>query len=140
MRQVADLFIRRGTLLGGNHFAFSSFSKYAFLKELGLSEVNHGALYNGKWQTTDSSSTLTTVNPATEEVIAKTQCASLKDYEKAISAMQVANKEWKSVPMPIRGNIVREIGEALRAKKEPLGKLISMEMGKIYSEGLGEVQ
>lgn len=117
-----------------------AFAKYPFLKELGLSETNHGALYDGKWQTTESSSFLTTVNPSTEELIAQTQCATLKDYEKAISAMQHANKEWRSIPMPVRGNIVREIGEALRAKKDPLGRLISMEMGKIYSEGLGEIQ
>ena len=54
--------------------------------------------------------------------------------------MQQANKEWRSIPMPVRGGIVREIGEALRVKKDALGKLISLEMGKIHSEGLGEIQ
>lgn len=54
--------------------------------------------------------------------------------------MQEANKEWRSIPMPVRGDIVRQIGEALREKKDHLGRLISMEMGKIRSEGLGEVQ
>ena len=54
--------------------------------------------------------------------------------------MGQAQKEWASVPMPARGDIVRQIGEAFRAKKEPLGKLVSLEMGKILSEGLGEVQ
>lgn len=76
-----------------------------------------GALYDGKWQTTDSTTTLTSYNPTTEEAIASTKGASLKDYEKAMSAMQEANKEWRSVPMPIRGDIVRQLGEAIRAKK-----------------------
>jgi len=54
--------------------------------------------------------------------------------------MQAANVEWRNVTMPVRGDIVRQIGDAFRAKKEPLGRLISLEMGKILSEGLGEVQ
>lgn len=133
MKQAEDLLVKKAPLL-------FSFGKYPFLKDLGLTESNQGALYDGKWQTTDSTSIFTTINPATEETIAQTQCASLKDYEKAISGMQQANKEWRSIPMPVRGGIVREIGEALREKKDSLGRLISMEMGKIYSEGLGEVQ
>ena len=47
--------------------------------------------------------------------------------------MQVANKEWRSIPMPMRGDIVRQIGNEMRVKKEPLGRLLSLEMGKIYS-------
>jgi aldehyde dehydrogenase family 7 member A1 len=119
---------------------FSSFSKYPFLAELGLKETNHGAYYNGKWQTTNSEHDFHSVNPANEALIARTHTASLKDYENAISAMAPAQQEWAAVPMPIRGDIVRQIGEAFRAKKEPLGRLISLEMGKILSEGLGEVQ
>jgi hypothetical protein len=72
--------------------SFSSFNKYPFLAELGLSQENHGAYYNGQWTTTDSKATFTTINPGNEEVIATTKCASLKDYEKAIDAMQTANK------------------------------------------------
>ncbi len=107
---------------------------------MGLAPENQGAYYNGQWTTTDSPNTLTSINPATEEVLAVTKTPSLKDYEQALSAMQVANKEWSKVPMPARGEIVRQIGDAFRAKKEPLGKLVSLEMGKILSEGLGEVQ
>lgn len=94
-----------------------SLSKYPFLAELGLSSTNQGAYYNGKWQTTSSSGTFKSVNPSNEELIATTETASLKDYENAISLMQPAQKEWASVPMPLRGDIVRQIGEAFRAKK-----------------------
>lgn len=53
---------------------------------------------------------------------------------------QEAFKTWRMIPAPKRGEIVRQIGEELRRYKEPLGKLVSYEMGKIYKEGLGEVQ
>jgi len=71
---------------------FSSSKKYPFLAELGLSEHNEGAYYNGKWQTTDHTHVLNSINPATEEIIASTKTASLKDYEKAIELMQPAQK------------------------------------------------
>lgn len=54
--------------------------------------------------------------------------------------MVAARAEWASVPMPARGDIVRQIGDAFRAKKDALGRLLSLEMGKILSEGLGEIQ
>ena len=62
------------------------------------------------------------------------------DYEKIITTAQEAFKKWRMVPAPKRGEVVRQIGNALRENKEPLGKLVSYEMGKIYQEGLGEVQ
>ena len=108
-------------------------SKYPFLAELGIKAQNLGALYNGEWQVNNSTTTLTSYNPTTEQPIAACKGASLQDYENALSAMQVANKEWRSVPMPVRGEIVRQIGVEMRAKKEPLGRLLSLEMGKIYS-------
>lgn len=83
--------ISRAVFFKHSRFAFSSFSKYPFLAELGLSPENHGAFYDGEWRTTDSTHTFKTINPATEELVATTKTASLKDYEKAISAMQVAN-------------------------------------------------
>lgn len=103
-------FIRRAT-------SFSTYSKYPFLAELGLKEFNQGAYYNGTWQSTESTHVFKTINPSDQEIIAETQTASLKDYEKAISLMGQAQKEWASVPMPLRGDIVRQIGEAFRAKK-----------------------
>ena len=69
-----------------------AFSKYPFLAELGIKAENVGALYNGEWQANNSPTTLTSYNPTTEEPIASCKGASLEDYEKALSAMQVANK------------------------------------------------
>jgi acyl-CoA reductase-like NAD-dependent aldehyde dehydrogenase len=59
---------------------------------LGLSEVNHGAFYNGKWQSTNSPSILTTINPATEEVLATTHAGSVQDYDQAVGAMIQAQR------------------------------------------------
>jgi hypothetical protein len=66
---------------------FATFAKYPFLAELGLKELNQGAYYDGKWQTTESNHVFQSINPSDEQVIASTQTASLKDYEKAISLM-----------------------------------------------------
>ncbi len=62
-----------------------------------------------------------------------------QDYEDCIKAMESEKVRWMQTPAPIRGEIVRQIGEAMRHKKEALGALVSLEMGKIKSEGLGEV-
>ena len=70
-----------------------------------------------------------TVNSATEV-----------EYEACILKSAEAFKAWREVPAPLRGEVVRQLGEALREKKEALGKLVSYEMGKSYQEGLGEVQ
>jgi aldehyde dehydrogenase (NAD+) len=66
--------------------------------------------------------------------------ATASDYEKIVAGAQEAFLKWRMTPAPERGQVVREIGEALRKQKPALGKLVSMEMGKILSEGLGEVQ
>ena len=108
------------------HYRRFSNNQYPFLAELGLKDLNQGAYYDGQWQTTASSYQLPSINPNNHQLIANTQAASLQDYEKAISKMQPAQKEWASIPMPIRGDIVRQIGEAFRGKKEALGKLVSL--------------
>lgn len=66
--------------------------------------------------------------------------ATVQDYESCILNMQKHQNMWASLPAPARGDIVRQIGEALRANKAALGKIISLEMGKILSEGEGEVR
>lgn len=66
--------------------------------------------------------------------------ANTEDYEKVIQTARAAFQEWRKVPPPMRGDIVRQIGLKLRAHKENLGKLVTLEMGKIHQEGLGEVQ
>ena len=83
---------------------------------------------------------LTSFNPATGKALGSVALATTTDYEAAIEAATKAFVAWRLVPAPQRGLIVREIAEALRTHKEDLGALVSLEMGKIYQEGLGEVQ
>jgi len=114
-----------------------SYSQYPFLKELGLEEDNLG-VYAGKW--IGSGSIYTCVSPIDGKPIARVTQGTKGDYETTMKAMEAAVETWQLTPAPKRGEIVRQIGEAVRAKKEALGKLISLEMGKIIGEALGEVQ
>jgi len=79
-------------------------------------------------------------NPTTNKPIAKIKEASLQDYETSVDLAQKAKDNWARVPMPKRGEMIREIGEELRKYKTELGSLLSLEMGKIKDEGMGEVQ
>uniref|UniRef100_A0A2N9HDG0 aldehyde dehydrogenase (NAD(+)) n=1 Tax=Fagus sylvatica TaxID=28930 RepID=A0A2N9HDG0_FAGSY len=112
--------------------------EYEFLAEIGVGPENLGGYVNGKWKA--SGPVISTVNPSNNQEIAKVTEASIEDYEEGIHACNEAVKKWKSIPAPKRGEIVRQIGDALRAKLEFLGRLVSLEMGKILPEGIGEVQ
>ncbi|WP_299459024.1 aldehyde dehydrogenase family protein [uncultured Microscilla sp.] len=79
-------------------------------------------------------------SPIDGQYLATVQYATREEYDKVIGAAQKAFVEWRQMPAPKRGEIVRQIGNKLREYKEPLGKLVTLEMGKIYQEGLGEVQ
>eukprot|EP00762_Andalucia_godoyi_P002795 ANDGO_04478.mRNA.1 Putative aldehyde dehydrogenase family 7 member A1 homolog len=114
-----------------------TFRDFPFLSELGLAEDNLGC-YNGSW--VGSGDVITSVNPATGLPIARIRGATAEEYESCLTAMEAAAPVWANTPAPIRGEIVRQIGEELRHKKAALGLLVSLEMGKIKSEGLGEVQ
>jgi aldehyde dehydrogenase family 7 member A1 len=116
---------------------FSAVANFPFLQDLGLQDENLG-VYGGEWF--GNGATYTSVSPADGKAIAKVRAGTVADYEQVVKAMDAAKPQWAELPAPARGEIVRQIGEELRAKKEPLGKLISLEMGKIYQEGLGEVQ
>jgi delta 1-pyrroline-5-carboxylate dehydrogenase len=116
MIKLASGYMMSGPLSRGLRASFSALNKYPFLGELGLKETNFGAYYNGQWQATGSQH-FHSINPADETVIARTLTASIADYEKAISSMGQAQQEWSALPMPVRGDIVRQIGEAFRAKK-----------------------
>ncbi len=78
--------------------------------------------------------------PITGEVIARIASSSAADTDAAIARAQAAFEEWRDVPAPLRGELVRLLGEELRAAKDDLGALVTLETGKIVSEGLGEVQ
>lgn len=115
-----------------------TFSQYPFLKELGLEETNYGVYRRGEW--VGNGPDFLAVCPHNNKPIARIKMGSVEDYEACIEAMEQEKEKWMLTPMPIRGEIVRQIGEALRAKKDALGSLIALEMGKIKSEGDGEVQ
>jgi aldehyde dehydrogenase (NAD+) len=109
------------------------------LKELGIKDLNYGLCTGKEWIKTTGDA-VTSYSPADGSKIADVQLATLDDYNKAIAKAQEAFVDWRKVPAPKRGEIVRQIGLELRKYKEPLGKLVAYEMGKIYQEGLGEVQ
>lgn len=110
----------------------------AFLKKLGLQKGNAGTWTGLK--SFDSKESITSYSPVDGKKIGEVSVTSQKDYHKVINTAQKAFLIWREVPAPKRGEIVRQYGEALRKYKEPLGKLVSYEMGKSLQEGLGEVQ
>jgi len=116
----------------------SSVDVPALLSRLGLAAENSGA-FAGEWIPT-SGKKVDSVNPATGEVLASVVECTTGEYEKVAAATEAAFHEWKRWPAPRRGEIVRQLGDALRAHKEDLGLLVTLEVGKIRSEGLGEVQ
>ena len=109
------------------------------LTELGINSLNKGACTGKNWLTTKGD-VLDSYSPTDGKLIASVQQATWSDYEEVINTAQKAFIEWKAIPAPQRGDIVRQMGNELRKYKEPLGKLVSYEMRKIYQEGLGEVQ
>jgi len=108
------------------------------LGALGVNPVNPGAC-TGTWIETKGKE-LVSFNPTTTDPIAKVSQASADDYERVVAAAEEAFGSWRMIPAPKRGEIVRQLGDELRKFKEPLGQLVSLEMGKIITEGLGEVQ
>ena len=108
------------------------------LTRLGLSAECSGAWIGEPLPTTGP--VVSSINPATGEIIASVRLATAPDLEQALSRSQDVFKRWRSLPAPARGEIVRQMGEALRAAKDDLGALVSLEVGKIRQEGLGEVQ
>lgn len=109
------------------------------LGRLGIKEINPGATTGLAWLDTKGDVT-ESVSPIDGEVIAKVNNATAEDYEEVMKKAEEAFSKWKSVPAPLRGEVVRQIGLALRESKEDLGYLVSLEMGKIFQEGMGEVQ
>jgi aldehyde dehydrogenase (NAD+) len=109
------------------------------LDTLGVQEINKGASTGSYWFNTRGEK-MDSYSPVNGELIASVNSASETDYEAIILKAHEAFLEWRMVPAPKRGEVVRQFGEKLRELKEPLGKLVSYEMGKSLQEGLGEVQ
>ncbi len=112
---------------------------HEILQRLGIKEINSGATTGTQWMEVQGDIT-SSDSPIDGKEIAKVKNATLEDYEVIVNKAQEAFKLWREIPAPHRGEIVRQIGLALRESKEDLAKLVTLEMGKIYQEGLGEVQ
>ncbi|MBN2004895.1 MAG: aldehyde dehydrogenase family protein [Anaerolineae bacterium] len=112
-----------------------------FLKTLGIAETNYGATTGapGGWIKTTGAA-LVSCSPIDGQPIATVIQATAEEYEQVLDRAQLAFRQWRMLPAPKRGQVIREIGDALRQYKEPLGKLVTLEMGKIVAEGYGEVQ
>ena len=111
------------------------------LKKLNIDNTNYGSCIGGEsWIKTSTEGIIESINPTTGELIAKVHKCSEKDYDKVISSSNDAFKEWRMVPAPKRGELIRLMGNALRENKDLLGSLVALEMGKIKAEGDGEVQ
>jgi len=113
--------------------------KKQVLERFGIKDINYGVCTGTAWLKTEGDIT-SSVSPVDNIEIAKVKNATIEDYEKVIQKAEEAFKIWREVPAPRRGEIVRQISLALRDAKEDLGLLVSLEMGKIYQEGMGEVQ
>ena len=110
----------------------------AILKELGISENHQGNSTGSKWF--GSGKSFDSYSPVDGKKIGTTTSLSIEEYENCIQQAEKAFVEFRAIPAPKRGEMVRQLGDALREKKSALGKLVSYEMGKSLQEGLGEVQ
>ena len=109
------------------------------LSALGIQEKNLGASTGSKWLECTGKD-LVSYTPIDGSALATIHQCEVAEYEQVMQTAGEAFKVWRMVAAPKRGEIVRQLGQALRENKENLGKLVSMEMGKILQEGLGEVQ
>ncbi len=110
-----------------------------FLKDLGIKEINAGVSTGSIWINTKKE-ILNSFSPVDGKLIGSVQLTTVETYDKVIITAANAFLVWRQIPAPKRGEIVRQIGDSLRQKKDFLGKLVSYEMGKSLQEGYGEVQ
>jgi aldehyde dehydrogenase (NAD+) len=113
----------------------------ALLTKLNLTDLNAGVCTGADgWISDDGGTPLVSYDPSTGEAIAAVQQATPHAYEQVITAAEAAFATWRLLPAPKRGLLVRDLGNALRESLEPLGEMVTLEMGKIRAEGIGEVQ
>lgn len=110
------------------------------LKHLYIHKRNPGAFSGYTWRSELTTNCISSLNPSTNKPIAEVATCSLDDYQTVLMHAEQAFLDWREVPAPLRGDIIRQIGQALREHKTYLGGLVSLEMGKSKAEGLGEVQ
>ena len=111
---------------------------YDFLKRLGITESNSG-VFSDQWLE-GRGGTITSFSPIDGKPIAEVRLADEQEYEQVVQVAVDSFDKWRTQPAPFRGQVMREIGEKLREHKEDLGRLITLEMGKVVQEGMGEVQ
>lgn len=109
------------------------------LKQLHIEQTNKGVSTGLNWMD-GKGEKLDSFSPINNDFLASTTHTTKEVYEEVVKQAQIAAKQFRTIPAPKRGEIVRQIGEKMRANKEALGSLVSLEMGKSYQEGLGEVQ
>ncbi len=109
------------------------------LDKLDIKKINEGAATGTKWLKAGGEK-INSYSPVDGKLIASVTTVTRKSYDKVIDQAQAAFQEWRMWPAPKRGEVVRQVGDALRKYKEPLGMLVSYEMGKSLQEGYGEVQ
>jgi aldehyde dehydrogenase (NAD+) len=120
---------------------FANLKRYSMnlLQELNLQLENKGVSTGANWLSSKGG-TIQSFSPVDGKLIGSVTAADKESYEQVIKTADEAFKYWRTLPAPQRGEIVRQIGEAMREYKEPLGRLVSYEMGKSLQEGYGEVQ
>jgi len=116
------------------------FNISAILNRLHINDINEAFSTGSEWGSSISAVVKEIVSPVDGKKIASVKIATAGNYNQVVEQAAKAFVNWRTVPAPKRGEIVREIGNALREKKQDLGKLVSYEMGKSLQEGYGEVQ
>src|SRR5215217_6623112 len=110
------------------------------LKHLHIDGINEAYSTGSQWGSRANAKIQTIISPVDGKAIAQVKMAGAEDYEVVVQHAQKAFANWRIIPAPKRGEVVRQIGDALRQNKQHLGALVSYEMGKSLQEGLGEVQ
>ncbi len=109
----------------------------AILKGLGVSSIAQG-VFDGEWS--GSGKLLSSYSPNDGSLLAQVRTATPEEYERVAKRAEAAFKNWQAIPAPKRGEVIRQLGNALREVKGDLGMLVTLEAGKIIAEGQGEVQ
>ena len=110
------------------------------LRNLGIADQSGGVCIDGQWSAPAGGASIESVNPATGRALATVAAGTAESVDQAVAAAHAAFLDWRTVPAPVRGEFVRQFGNALRDHKADLGRLVTLECGKLLTEGEGEVQ
>lgn len=110
------------------------------MRENQIKKINAGCCAGGQWLASKNKKIIKSFNPSTKKSLSTVTQCSAKECDQIIKAAHHTFLSWRNVPAPKRGELIRQIGNELRVQKKSLATLITLEMGKIYQEALGEVQ